>query len=121
MQQHIQVKGRHIVANQDIRVQAVQAAEQVAQQGTLTSLQGQHAAAIALSQLTLVALLHCLLKPCTVQKPCLTIGCMLLLLCRLSSLWLPCFTACSNPAGRITQEVITIGVLLLPLHRFSSL
>ena len=64
VQQDVQVKGSHVVAHQDIGIQAVQACNEVAQQGTLAGLHRQHAASVALAQLTLVALLHRLLKPC---------------------------------------------------------
>lgn len=64
MQQYVQVKGRYIVANYNIWVQCIEAAYEVAQQGTLAGLDRQHATPITAPQLTLVAVLHCLLKAC---------------------------------------------------------
>lgn len=71
MQQDVQVKGRYVVAHQDIWVQGVQAAYEVAQQSTFAGLHRQHAAAIAPPQLTLVAVFDCLLKPCS-KECCIT-------------------------------------------------
>lgn len=64
VQQDVQVKGRNIVANQDIWIQVVQAPNKVAQQGTLAGLDRQHVAAIAAPQLALIAVFHSLLKAC---------------------------------------------------------
>ena len=64
MQQDVQVKGRYIVANQDIWVEGVQATNEVAQQGTLAGLDRHHVATVAPPQLTLIAVFYGLLKAC---------------------------------------------------------
>ena len=64
VKQYVQIKGRHVVANQHIWVQAVQPVHQVAEQSTFTGLDRQHAAAVTTSQLTLIALFDRLLEAC---------------------------------------------------------
>ncbi len=64
VKQYVQVKGGHIVPNQDVWVKAVKPVHEVAEQSTLTGLDRQHAAAVTTPQLTLIAVLHRLLESC---------------------------------------------------------